>query len=50
VDDSRAEELIKMLNSHNGSKRKALTYDVFCIAFAKGTVHQNSDKNVTQTV
>ena len=39
LDDAKAEEIIKMLNARQGSKRKALTYDMFCIAFAKGTVH-----------
>ena len=39
MDEAKAEELIKRINEKFKSKRKALTYDVFCQAFAKGTVH-----------
>ena len=30
MDDDRAEDLIKAINTRHGSKRKALTYDTFC--------------------
>ena len=40
LDERAAEGLIKTINERYGSKRKALTYDIFCMAFAKGTVHQ----------
>ena len=40
LEERAAEGLIRMIMEKNGSKRKALTYDIFCIYFAKGTKHQ----------
>ena len=42
-----AEEVIKEINARFGSKRKALTYDIFVQAFRPGTKHGG---NVVQTL
>ena len=39
MDEAKAEEMIKSINTKFGSKRKALTFDIFCVAFARGTLH-----------
>jgi len=36
MEEAHAEELIKSVNARLGSRRKALTYDAFCVAFARG--------------
>ena len=50
IDEAKAEELIKRINERFNSKRKALTYDVFCQAFAKGTVHGRTAARLAASV
>ena len=42
IGEAQAEEMIRGINERYKSRRKALTYDVFCMAFKPGTVHDTS--------
>ena len=43
VTEKQAEAVILLVNAQHGSRRKALTYDVFCVAFKQGTIHGGND-------
>ena len=43
VTEKQAEAVILLVNGQHGSRRKALTYDVFCVAFKQGTIHGGND-------
>ena len=48
IDEHQAEEVIRSINEPFKSKRKALTYDIFCGTFAQQGGLQS--KSVKQTV
>jgi Ca2+-binding EF-hand superfamily protein len=48
MDAATAEELIRRINTRHGSKRKSLTFDIFAVAFAKGTVHGEGSRQTQQ--
>ena len=49
IDERACEEVIRSINERHGSRRKALTYDIFCQTFKKYALH-GTDPNVIQLV
>jgi len=48
IEEASAQELIFSINARHGSKRKSLTFDIFAVAFAKGTVHGEGSRQTQQ--